>query len=178
MDTCTFFSAVTADQVTAAAAMAGVFVALWTSYKTVTQAKIATAYQLVTQFEAQWDSSILRVRRLEAATALLADPKNRGADSVIDFFETIAVAVKDRVVPLELCWHLFSDRMFGYSQAAKTRIEHVRGEDPTFWNAFVEVVSDLRHFTLARGGANPDLSARDIELFLRGEQADAEPRYR
>lgn len=142
---------------------------------TVRQAKVATAYQLITQLDAQWNSSAMRAKRQSAAQLLLPLqplPENDEPDDIIDLFETLALCVQDDIIPLTLASHFFSYWLIPYWFAAAARVNHVRSKNPTIWEdlaAFMPTLLDYQARRRQRTVAEVTPTTEHLRKFLQEE---------
>lgn len=123
----TILSAVAAG-VAVPAALAGV---VWQ----VRQARVATGVDILLRLETRFDEPDFREIRRAAAQALIQGPDSR-IDDVIDFFETIGLLTRRRILHSEVVWNEFSYWVFGYWLLAENYIRTKRVGDPLRWVEF------------------------------------------
>jgi hypothetical protein len=110
-------------------------------------AKRNTCLQLFIQLAAQYDSADMQNTRGRLARKLLSDPKTLEiADSLIVFYENLAILVRRKLLDKDLVWNTFTLDVRSYWTVLKHYVQHVRLEfsDPTYCEEF-EWLSD--HFS-------------------------------
>lgn len=155
------------------------FVAVWISWcatrTTIQQAKTSTAYQVINQIDAQWNSDAMKAKRRDAAKFLSrgqALPEDDGIDDVIDVFEVLALAVRDGVVPLKLAVHFMGYWAVRYWYVATVRITRRRADDSSIWAEFAAVVPMfLTEFARMRQRSVEEItpSSDELRTFLQEE---------
>jgi len=121
--------------VSAIAAGVGVPVAIGSVVWQIRQSRLALGVDLLLRFEARFDEPAFRSSRQTAAEALMQGPDHR-IDDVIDFFETVGLLTRRRVLNPEVIWNEFSYWVFGYWLVAKDYITGKRADDPLRWVEF------------------------------------------
>jgi hypothetical protein len=144
--------------IAALAAVVAAGVAVWQTFRT-------TRIQALLQLLSEWQSPAMLRTRGRAAVALKVNQlPNDDVDDVLDFFETLAVFCKQRVLNEELTWHTFYWPMANYWRKTEGYISEARrDEGDETWKDY----SDLVQALIRREGKSP--TTNHVEDFLSGE---------
>ncbi len=112
--------------------------------------RYATAFDSLWRLDDRWDSpEIQRVRRA-AATAIMENREAVDVEGVLDFFELVALLVKNDVVEDMLVWHEFYHYLSNYWPLTREYVERVRRENPVLYENVVDLVPRLDAIEAAR----------------------------
>jgi hypothetical protein len=122
------------------AAVIGVGVAAWSFRSQVQQSKITLGADMLFKLTETFDSSRMHEARYRASRYLQsAGRKDSGLDSnshvntVLDFFEQVALLERRGAIQTEFVWHAFYEWIFNYYHLTKNYRAEVRKSDPTVW---------------------------------------------
>lgn len=123
-----------------------------------------------------WDADEMIENRQDAAKALLSgDTKSDLIDAVPDFFETVALAARNNLIPMKLVWSSFSYWIIPYWFAAQDRIQQMRRDDPAIWEDWASLMPNLMAYQAGRRkSAVSEVSPtrNEIARFLKEEAAE------
>ncbi len=121
--------------ISAVAGGIGVVVALVGLLWQARQSRLALGVDLVLRLEEQFNSPEFHAARRTAAASLRREPDDH-LDTVIDFFETVGLLTRKRVLNAEVIWHELSYWIFGYWFYAQEYVMARRSHDPVRWTEF------------------------------------------
>jgi hypothetical protein len=125
--------------ISAWAAWAAVACALLVVWLQNRAAKRLTCLQLFMQLAAQYDSVDMQKVRARLATKLLSDPSTLEIDdSLLVFYENVAILNRRKILDRELLINTFSIDVRSYWSALRHYVEHTRTvfDDPSFFSEF------------------------------------------
>jgi hypothetical protein len=157
-------------------AVIGVGVAAWSFRSQVQQSKITLGADMLFKLTETFDSPRMHETRYRASHYLqsigLKDSGLKGnshVDTVLDFFEQVALLERRGAIQTEFVWHAFYEWIFNYYHLTKNYRVEVRKSDPTVWADLEMLYARI----LARQGADAATCPTHNELiaFVREEQA-------
>lgn len=170
MDNSIFYSAISAW-----GSLAAVLCALLIVWLQNRSAKSLTCLQLFIQLAAQYDSGEMQKIRGRLASKLLETP---GAvdleDSLLVFYENLAILVRRRLLDTDLVWNTFSIDVRCYWLALKHYVEKTRVEysDQTIFEEFEALhkhFAQSKHSPLGTLQRPTAFTPEEIHHFLRNE---------
>ncbi len=126
------------DAASALAALVAVVAVYYQGYLT----NLTHSIDVVRSYDDRFDSLEFRTNRREVARKILALPGgpatvNEEADDLLDFFETIGLLAKRKIVDTTMVWSLFQYPLHGYWLVARDSIAKRRRDDPTLFEDVV-----------------------------------------
>jgi hypothetical protein len=133
-----------------------------------------TSLQLFMQLVAQYDSADMQRLRSDLARRLLVDPETLVVnDSLLVFYENLAIMVRRRLLDRDLVRNMFSIDVRSYWMALRPYVAHMRASfrDECFFEEF-EWLNDYFVDLESRVGPSPNSevgSPESIKMFLSME---------
>lgn len=158
------------------AAVIGVGVAAWSFRSQVQQSKITLGADMLLKLTETFDSPRMHEARYRAAHYLqstgLRDSgliSNSHVDTVLDFFEQVALLERRGAIQTEFVWHAFYEWIFNYYHLTKNYRAEVRRSDPTVWGDFEMLYARVLERQRADAATCPTHS--ELVAFVGEEQA-------
>jgi len=89
-----------------------------------------TALDSIWRFDTQWNSDAMADARSAAAAALLNGQPNRDVETVLEFFDQIALLVSRGALDEEMVWYQFYWPMANYWFASQEHVAELEHDDP------------------------------------------------
>ena len=128
-----FWSYITADRITAFAAVVGIVVSIWVLQSQLSNSRFALSVDTLLKMEERFNSPDMVKKRKKAAKALLGKTHHEDADDVLDFLETIGIMVHRGALDEEMVWNTFFYWVDGYWEAAQSHIQEEQKKNPEVW---------------------------------------------
>jgi hypothetical protein len=142
---------------TAIAAIAGALIIVW-------QTRLTMHTQVFHQLLSRWESADMQKIRSYAASSLLADKPISYVDDVLDFFETLALFRRRKILDEDIVWHTFYWAMVCYWCKTESYIRDAqKDEGAETWKD----LSELMPVLIRREGTRP--TAEQVKQFLTDE---------
>ena len=159
----------------AIAAFAALIVASFNSLQ-LKQSQFALGVDIILKLEAAFDAPDMNEARIQAATALKADPNTADIEAVLDFFETVGVLLRRHAIDGEITWSSFSYWVLRYAALASDAIEARRKAeaDDTYYEEFDFLVKSMTVFEIKKRRLKkpPFFPKAVLASFLEDEMAD------
>jgi hypothetical protein len=144
------------------------------------RAQMRAGLESLWHFAAEWDDAGMVDARSQAAAALLAGRPAREVDSVLDFFDEIALLVNRGVLDEELVWYEFYWPMANYWLASQEYVDRTRAADPGAWAELGQVMPRLTTTEAGRrkrSSGTVEPTRAQVRDFLESEvgQSECEP---
>jgi hypothetical protein len=136
-----------------------------------------TALDSIWRFDTQWNSDAMADARSAAAAALLDGQPNRDVETVLDFFDQIALLVSRGALDEEMVWYQFYWPMATYWFASQGQVRELEHDDPARWEQLRTVMPRLVAIEAQRHQHAADQAvptATQIKDFLATESAGGE----
>lgn len=148
------------------------FIAVWFEGK---RSRFALGVELLFKMDDRFDSPEMRITRKLAAEALLKKENLKDAEDVWDFFETLELMLRRKVLDEEMVWHTFFYWIEGYWYASRVYIAAHQEEEPLTYTGFRDLYErvlaiEKRGLEKKRRSYEP-YQPEDIEKFLKEEAA-------
>jgi hypothetical protein len=159
----------------AIAAFAALIVAIvtWLQLK---QSRFALGVDIILKLEAAFDAPDMIDARIQAVTALKADPNAADVEAVLDFFETVGVLLRRNAIDGEITWSSFSYWVLRYAALARDSIEARRKaeSDDTYYEEFDFLVKEMTSLEIKKRRLKkpPFFPKAALAHFLEEEMAD------
>ena len=135
--------------------------------------RMALGVDALLKLQEQFDGTRMIEARKKAATALRDRAASNDPDDVLDFFESIALLTRKRVLDEEFVWHTFYHWLHGYCWAARDYIIQKQQERYEVWRDLCWLHPRLVLLENKRQGrrkSDPDpLTEQELEQFFRDE---------
>jgi hypothetical protein len=136
-----------------------------------------TALDSIWRFDTQWNSDAMADARSAAAASLLDARPGRDVETVLDFFDQIALLANRTALDDEMVWYQFYWPMANYWGASQDYVHQVSRDDPLRWEQLAAVMPRLvaieaRRRKRAAEAATP--TAAQIKDFLNTESEAGE----
>lgn len=129
--------------ITAAAAIGMAVMLSVTVRSDLQRTRFTTSLDTLWRLDADWNSSEMLDARSEAATALLAGHSAREVETVLDFFDEIALLLQRGAVDQELVWYEFYRPMANYWYATQKYVSKQRDDGTQEWEQLAVVIPQL-----------------------------------
>jgi len=118
----------------------------------------------------RYDSKGMVKNRHDLAKVLVEGLRKEPPSAVLDFFETVGLLTRERLLKLELVWQYFGWPTLHYWQAVKKWVEEFRQEehDQTIYAEFEYLSGEMMKVEQRRRGFLPDLE-KETASFLEDE---------
>ena len=116
------------------------------------------AIDILLQYDDKFNSSEFREIRRRAASYLISGSKKEDKEGrqaicdVLNFFETIALLYKNKIIKDKMVWHTFSSWLLPYRKAAESYVVECRLQDPTSYEDTDILFKDILAIEQKRGG--------------------------
>jgi|SRR5580692_5454699 hypothetical protein len=164
--------------VAAVAAWLTAVIVFWQVRQESKLSRMAMGVESLLRLLESWDSPrFVRIRR-QAAKALLEEKPDENVDTILDWFETVALLVRRGGLDEEFTWHTFYWWIAHYWYAARDYIREVQQEEgPATWKDLGSLMSRLyvheaRASNLTSAEVAP--SAAELREFLASESSLSE----
>jgi hypothetical protein len=133
------------NMIIALAAVVAALAAIASAGAIVRQTKKTLLVQILFQLLSQWESRAMQNTRSCAAGYIIdGHPENLYVDDVLDFFETVAVFSKRKLLDKELAWHTFYWPMVNYWCKTESYIREAQKEEgDETWKDYSELIQAL-----------------------------------
>jgi hypothetical protein len=102
-----------------------------------------TALDSIGRFDEQWNSDAMADARSAAAASLLSGQPNRDVETVLDFFDQIAMLANRQALDDEMVWYQFYWPMANYWRASQDYVRTMARDDPLRWEQLTTVMPRL-----------------------------------
>lgn len=140
-------------------------------------ARLGVRFELLWHLNDQWNSSGMVEVRSAAAGALLGGKPSPEVETVLDFFEQLALLMNRGTVDEEVAALYFYRPLAHYWAASDEYVQQVQRDEPTAWQAVGALVNRLSAVEARRKRRPVDSvtpSAGQVQQFLLDEQGDNE----
>lgn len=99
------------------------------------QNRISLATDMLMKLTDQFDGKRMQMTRSHAAEFLRtkSEQTNSSVDSILDFFEQVALLERRGAIDIEFVWHTFYNWLFHYYHLTQQYRAAARADDPTVW---------------------------------------------
>jgi hypothetical protein len=145
------------------------------------QARMRAGLESLWHFTSQWEMADLGEARSLAVNALLSGTPTRDVESVLDFFDEVALLANRGILDEELVWYEFYWPMANYWRASQEYVRDVQGDDPNAWSELgnlmprLTVIEARRRRVSVHEAGPTKLQVREFMLAEVGSGTCAEP---
>jgi hypothetical protein len=102
-----------------------------------------TALDSIWRFDTQWNSDAMADARSAAAASLLAGQPGHDVETVLDFFDQVALLANRQALDDEMVWYQFYWPMANYWRASQDYVGELARDDPLRWEQLTTVMPRL-----------------------------------